>query len=60
MGFYLVPKQLNRSDRGYLRANIFHMTFLRSAMLAAGVQGNLVHRKSLANDGYLVTPLPKL
>ena len=57
MGFHLVAKKTKSPNTDYLHVNIFQMTFLRSAMLAAGVSGSLVHKKFLANDGYLVTPL---
>lgn len=57
MGFDLVAKRRDLGDQGYFGANIFSMIFLRSAMLAAGVKEELIYKKFLANDGYLVTPL---
>ena len=57
MGFDLVARRRDLGDKGYFRANIFSMIFLRSAMLAAGVKEKLIYKKFLANDGYLVTPL---
>ena len=57
MGFDLVAKRRDLGKEGYFRAPIFSMMFLRSAMLAAGVREELVCKKFIANDGYLVTPL---
>ncbi len=57
MGFELVAKRPAHPDARYFHVNIFQMIFLRSAMLAAGVSENLVNKKFLVNDNYLVTPL---
>jgi len=57
MGFYLVAKRRDLGDEGYMRASIFSMIFLRCAMLAAGVREELIYKKFLANDRFLVTPL---
>jgi hypothetical protein len=57
MGFYLAAKRRDLGDEGHMRASIFSMILLRSAMLAAGVQEGLIYKKFLANDGFLVTPL---
>jgi hypothetical protein len=57
MGFYLVAKRRDLGDEGYMRASIFSMIFLRCAMLAAGVKEELIYKKFLANDRFLVTPL---
>ena len=57
MGFDLHAKGRNLGEKGYYRASIYHMIFLRSAMLAAGVNENLVCKKFVSNDGLLVTSL---
>ena len=57
MGFDLVAKRRDLGNGGYMRASIFSMILLRSAMLAAGVKEELIYKKFLANDGFLVTPL---
>ncbi|MGA2260033.1 MAG: hypothetical protein ABSH28_01210 [Acidobacteriota bacterium] len=57
MGFDLVAKRRELGGEGYLHTNVLSMIFLRSAMLAAGVKEELIYKKFLANDGYVVTPL---
>jgi hypothetical protein len=57
MGFYLAAKRRDLGNEGHMQASIFSMIFLRSAMLAAGVKEELIYKKFLANDGFLVTPL---
>ncbi len=57
MGFDLISKNRSLADAGYMRANVYQMVFLRSAMLAAGVKESLVYKKFLGNDGWLVTDL---
>ncbi len=57
MGFDLISRNRQLGDAGYMRANVFQMVFLRSAMLAAGVKESLVYKKFLGNDGWLVTDL---
>ena len=57
MGFDLVARRRDLGNEGYMRASIFSMILLRSAMLAAGVKEGLIYKKFLANDGFLVTPL---
>jgi hypothetical protein len=57
MGFDLVAKRRDLGNDGYFRTNIFYIIFLRSAMSAAGVKEDLIYKKFLANDGYLVTAL---
>jgi hypothetical protein len=57
MGYDLVAKRRKRGTTGYYRAGIEFMTFLRSAMVAAGVPEALVYKKFVSNDNLLVTPL---
>jgi hypothetical protein len=57
MGYDLVAKRAQRGAVDYYRAGIEFMTFLRSAMLAAGVPEALVYKKFVSNDDWLVTPL---
>jgi hypothetical protein len=56
MGYDLTAKRRKRGAVGYYRSGIEFMTFLRSAMVAAGVQDALVYKKFVSNDNWLVTP----
>ena len=57
MGFDLVARRpKSGGGGGCFSVNFMVMTVLRSAMLAAGVKNELVYKKFLANDGWLVTP----
>lgn len=57
MGFDLNAQNRNLRDRGYLRADVYQIMMLRSAMVAAGVSETLIYTKFLGNDGFLVTEL---
>ncbi len=57
MGFDLLSKNRRLGGAGYMRANVYQMVFLRSAMLAAGVKESLVYKKFIRNDGWPVTDL---
>ena len=57
VGFDLVAQKPGPGHLENFPVDIFQMIFLRSAMLAAGVKEDLVHKKFLGNDGWLVTPL---
>ena len=57
MGFDLVAKERNLGEKGYFRTDVYQMTLLRTAMVAAGVKETLVYKKFAGNDGHLVTPL---
>ena len=56
MGFDLTARHPAKGESDYHRAGIERMAFLRSAMTAAGVPGELVFRKFVSNDHLLVTP----
>ncbi len=57
MGFDLSAQNRSLHDSGYFRANLYQMIMLRAAMVAAGVAKNLIYKKFVGNDGFLVTEL---
>ena len=57
MGFDLTAKNNRVGEKGYFRANVYQMILLRTSMLAAGVDENLVYGKFVGNDGLFVTAL---
>jgi hypothetical protein len=57
VGFDLYAKRKRPEKGGYFRATMDYMTFLRAAMIEAGVPERLVYRKFVGNDGQLVTAL---
>jgi hypothetical protein len=56
MGYDLDARRPKRGAASYYRSGIEFMTFLRSAMVAAGVPEALVYKKFTSNDNLLVTP----
>jgi hypothetical protein len=57
MGFDFNSRKRDLGAKGYYRANIFQMIVLRKAMVAAGVDRDLVYEKFISNDGFRVSAL---